>query len=311
VPAFIDSAGRTFSPSNWTNFSSYVRLAAGLSKNYILNSNVTAAGTWTPIGYNVSPHDEFTGNFNGGGYSISGINFTGDAFAQQRGLFAKVGTGGIVQNLRLSVQGTNGGQVAGSVAGTNRGTIQNCTITINGTLTSNQNVGGVAGDNYGTIQNCYVSDGSIIANTTALNSNVGGIVGTNVGLVQNCYVTSSVTGNEFVGGIAGSNYGGTVRNCVALNSAIITTHATPGLNFGRVAGENPGTLTNNYADQAMPIQGGAAFAGTNAANDRGGANVSAGNGAGQFNNEAFWTGLGWDFTNIWTMSGVLPVLQGQ
>ena len=44
-----------------------------------------------------------------------------------------------------------------------------------------------------------------------------------------------------------------------------------------------------------------------------GEDVSAGTSAGQYNNQSFWSGLGWDFSTVWQMDTVggqtLPVLQ--
>jgi hypothetical protein len=74
-------------------------------------------------------------------------------------------------------------------------------------------VGGVVGRNsYGTVQNCYVT-GSVSGGNY-----VGGVAGFNIGVVRNCYVTGSVTGSgDQVGGVVGYNYA-VVLNCYATGS---------------------------------------------------------------------------------------------
>jgi hypothetical protein len=46
-------------------------------------------------------------------------------------------------------------------------------------------------------------------------------------------------------------------------------------------------------------------------NNRNGASVAPGTGAGQYNNQSFWAGLGWNFTNVWAWNSTtnLPILR--
>lgn len=60
-----------------------------------------------------------------------------------------------------------------------------------------------------------------------------------------------ISGNSYTGGVAGgfySNYDGTVRYCAALVSSMTT-----GYYYGRVLGENKGTMNNNYAYNNMTV----------------------------------------------------------
>lgn len=76
------------------------------------------------------------------------------------------------------------------------------------------NVGGFAGENAGKIRGCSFSG------TVSGKEYIGGIAGTNTvtGIIEDCRVSGSVFGGHFVGGMAGQNLG-TIRSCE--NSAAI------------------------------------------------------------------------------------------
>ena len=299
-----------------------IRLSThNLSKNYILVvTNLPLSGNWIPIG---TSGGAFTGSFDGLGNTISGLTINTSSDCQ--GLFGYV-NGGVVKNLELTGVSITSGRYTGAVAGYNNGgTIDSCSVA--GNISSNNDyVGGVVGfnNNYGMIQNCH-SSGSVISSGSY--GCTGGVLGVNNenSTIQNCYTTANVSGIDYVGGVSGSNthtsfiincYAtGTVTSsgtnvggisgsnntnnsqiisCVALNPTITRISGT-GTNFGRVTGSNDTTLSSNYADSAMTAIG-VSFAGTNAGNDLGGADVYAGTGAGQYNNAGFWSGLGWDFS---------------
>lgn len=77
------------------------------------------------------------------------------------------------------------------------------------------NAGSIAGINYGTIQNCY-SECKISANFHINNSFSGGICGKNSGQIRNCYYTGGITGKEdaVVAGLVADNQpNGTIESC--------------------------------------------------------------------------------------------------
>lgn len=89
---------------------------------------------------------QYTGTFNGGGHTITGLTVTGSD--QYAGLFGRIGSGGTVKNVKL----------------------EGVKIESDNDMSS---VGGVAGDSYdGNIENCSVS-GSVSGN----NGTAGGVVG--------------------------------------------------------------------------------------------------------------------------------------
>lgn len=162
--------------------------------------NGTGLREWTPI-------NNYTGTFDGGGHSISGLyinieNGISDTYVYV-GPFGYIGRGGKVQDLNIKDSDITG------------------SATVNDAGVS---VGSVCGENHGTIENCSNS-GNVTG--TGSSDNVGGFCGyNNAGTIENCYntgpVSGSVTGKDAianVGGVCGRNNGGTITNCYWLNTS--------------------------------------------------------------------------------------------
>ena len=100
---------------------------------------------------------------------------------------------------------------------------------------SKNEVGAIAGRNGGQILNCH------FYGTLSGNDYVGGIAGVNrvSGVIENCSAGGDFHGNHFVGGIAGEN-NGVIRNCG--NRAAINT--TPQQNGVEISDITLDTLTN-------------------------------------------------------------------
>ena len=211
------------------------------SKNCTLTQDVDLTGTsWSPV-------SAFSGEFDGQGYTISGLT---------QPIFATIGAGGKVRNLNLDVNIVNT-DTTGGVAIGNFGTIENCTVsgTI-GTIQSEMGTytGGITGINYqgGSIKGCIVS-----ANVKGgRGSAAGGIAGSTTGaqITACCFVDGSVEG-EVIGGIAGAVTGGTVTACYWSGSP----EQAVGLNHGEgeiVSGEKVDgtTITWETAVDAMNAQ---------------------------------------------------------
>ena len=137
-------------------------------------------------GVDFEPIASFSGTFNGGGHTISGLTLTESL--SPAGLFLTLERGAFVHALKVEGQVAPGG--------------------------TKEFVGGIAGRSYGTIEEC--SFFGVVKGESA----VGGIVGRNEasGLVANCTVSGSVSANRYTGGIAGYNLG-TLRACI--NSASV------------------------------------------------------------------------------------------
>jgi hypothetical protein len=156
----------------------------------------------------------FTGVFDGNSHTISHLKITGGGYL---GLFGQLGSGTKISNLGLEEI---------DVSGTD-----NC-------------IGGLAGYSYGSITTSY-STGSIKGS----GKSVGGLLGSNGSLwstkeggrITNCYSTVAVSGNNYVGGLAGSN-----------SSNITTSYSTGIVNgdkeVGGLVGKNSGIVSNCFWD---------------------------------------------------------------
>jgi len=258
-----------------------------LAKDLILNKTVlewdeagnltTDTGKlkqWTPIGNN---SNEFTGKFDGGGHTVSGL-YVNTSF-DYAGLFGRSSTtitavtvvnayvkgywsvGGVCGSggctdcvFSGAVTGSGDSVGVGGVCGSG-----NATGCANyGTVTgSSSYVGGVCGDgsatgcaNYGAVTGtsdrvggvCGYGSATGCANYGAVTGTggVGGVCGYASYPVSNCCNTAAVTGTSGVGGVCGYSYE-TISNCY--NTAKVTGES----NVGGVAGSlNNGSVTNCY-----------------------------------------------------------------
>ena len=167
-----------------------------LADNITLPEVADNESNWTTV-------ENFTGTFDGNGKTITGLTSIG-------GLIGEIGSGGIVQNLKLEdVMITEGGMV-GAIAGKNSGTVTGCSV--QGSVTGNsdpsisaeQCVGGIVGFNNG---NSTVIDCSMKGTVTNSNFYTGGIVGQNYGgNVINCHSSAAITSTNYVGGVVGGQY---------------------------------------------------------------------------------------------------------
>ena len=203
---------------------------------------------WTPIcGKEIGKfvYTEYTGTFDGGGHSISGLYYYGSG--DYVGLFGFVGSGGRVQNVKVTdsyISNSEGTGRTGGVCGYNNGTITNCCNT--GAVTGSGRVGGVCGGKGGMSSNCY-NAGAVTGSGT--NTYVGGVCGYNNGTITNCCNTGAVTGGERVGGVCGHNFDGTITSCY--NTGAVTGSGR----VGGVCGGNGGMISNCYNAGAVTGSG--------------------------------------------------------
>lgn len=221
----------------------------------------------------------FNGNYNGNGCSIS--NIMGTSEADYRGIFSKIGEKGSVSNLIVTGGTYQGKSFIGMIAGSNEGTIENCTVTSCNITASGIKAGTICGFNGGVIKNCRVSQNIInaqgrdgwdshaggicgynsgvitgcILNKDTLKSGYrcsGGVCGYNLGNILNCAVTGdNITAGDdgYVGGISGYSKG-IVANCTVEDCEISGAHYK-----GGIIGGNGGTNTNNTYNGTLPQVG--------------------------------------------------------
>lgn len=184
-----------------TNVNSGVSTYSGI--HFLQTANLTYDGTennYTAIG---TSSNRFSGHYDGGEKTISGINIskTGtDTNADSYlGIFGYV-DGGIIEKLALASSTIVGYKYVGGIAGYLNGIVQNCrvennvTVSTGGQNSGNQDFGGVVGRfESGTVQGCVC--GASVTRTSGSLSFCGGIVGSSGGTLRsNVYFGTSVYG---------------------------------------------------------------------------------------------------------------------
>lgn len=191
-------------------------------KTVILDNNLTLDETANEF----LPIPTFGGNFEGNGYTISGLFLDGED--SRAGLFDTIQASAVINHLAVEGQVTSGGD--------------------------GNTIGGLAGKNYGKLNGCSFEG------TVQGSSSVGGLVGINEtnGQMINCQFQGTVTGEHYVGGIAGQNTGSLIQcknngeiNTTAVEvsanisdiSLLRTTESVPaGTDIGGIAGFSSGVI---------------------------------------------------------------------
>lgn len=189
------------------------------------NIDLSGIESWDPIGYSGSYY--FAGNYDGGGYTISGMTSTGknddDGYATA-GLFGWAAFGSVTD---VHIEGAN--------------------LKATGIMNYSY-AGGIAGVVYdSSVTDCSVKDSFIESIRTDNNNCAGGIAGYSTGgtfnrcSVENAEVKTMAYGGGFVGEIDDDNGVGTssFTNCFVADSKVTAyTDNTQGLSFaGGFAGE--------------------------------------------------------------------------
>ena len=258
---------------------------------YELKDNINAAGVnFAPIG---SFNKPFSGNFNGGGFTISNLYIDRPSNGHV-GLFARVT--GAVRNLGVVSADVTGSFAVGVIAGTNDGTITNSysSGTVTG-LRQETNAGGLTGVNGGAIEKSY--------SAAAVNGrdNAGGLTGmltiTNTGRIEESYATGSVTGSSAVGGLAGYALGGSIIKSFSMGTVTAKNGKSGGLIGVEFRSANPNYNSAGQVGGAIvgPVQIINSFWDINTS----GMQVSPGGGDGKTTREMLsrstFQNAGWDF----------------
>ena len=122
---------------------------------FVLASDMDLAKIeWTPIGVYLGKSSDanvaFAGNFDGQGYTISGIQITGDTKSLYVGLFGYVSTTGYIKNIIIAdssiSSGTASSRYAGAVAGKMEAkVVSSLVVKEDVTVSSGGSAGGVCG----------------------------------------------------------------------------------------------------------------------------------------------------------------------
>ncbi|MHC4675528.1 MAG: GLUG motif-containing protein, partial [Planctomycetota bacterium] len=199
-------------------------------KHFVMVNDVNLS-EYTGTEFNIIGNggNPFTGVFDGNGHDILNFSYTSTGTAY-------IGIFGHIQGANAKV--TNLGIVDPNVdAGTGH------------------YVGLVAGYfSSGTISNCYVKSGIIRGRTQT-----GVFIGRNAGgNASYCYATTKASGEDWIGGFVGGNFG-TISACYATGNVAGGSGIVEVAGVGGFAGYNGGTIVNCYARGSVvsgPSQGG-------------------------------------------------------
>lgn len=199
-----------------------------------LGQNITLTETWTPA--------VLTGNLDGAGYTISGLDVTVADAGTHGAMFTVIDTDASLKN--VTVEGTvslstsaktSYAGLAGELKGTMYKVINKASVTAASTGSSRCYLGGLVGMlNGGSMVECQ-NDGDVTMDATSCVSFMGGLVGViyPAGLVQNSVNTGTVTSNsskvEGLGGIIGIQQAGTVDGCT--NSGTLALESGAGNSY--------------------------------------------------------------------------------
>jgi hypothetical protein len=212
--------------NTWTDANS-----DGIVDSSELSNDGGAALAWTPIG-NQASSNEFSGTYDGGGRTVSGL-YIDSSSQDYQGLFG-FSHGATLLDLTMEASYVAGNNFVGTLvgaAGTNA-KIENCR-NLGGRVVGGENVGGVAG---------YVSSAEMqgclnTGKVSGSSDSVGGVVGIFYGAMVDCGNRGQVQGaGSFVGGVAGSAFDSTMTYCYNIGDVT---------NSGRISGGLVGYFYNS------------------------------------------------------------------
>ena len=221
----------------------------------VWNATNSTENNYTSIGGNYNGKDNyFKGTFDGCGHSVKGIRiYKGGADNPDRcqGLFGLVGKGGSVKHVTVSDATISGpGYIAGIVGQNDGGNITDCHVMADVSLSAKTNnigyCGSISSYTNGTVSGC--TSAAIVRGTEY----VGGIAGSNTnGTIKDCiYLGSEVSGNSYVGAVSGETYSGSITNCYYVNGTTA------------IGNNNHGTVTNTGLAKTITFDNGAVPGGT-------------------------------------------------
>ena len=223
-----------------------IRTSTYVSCAFRQTTDIALTGAWTPIGApQVFPVDRnFTGEYDGNGKTISGLNLTGDNLTYE-GLFGYTKGPALITDLfvRGSVTSNTGGFGLGAIGMADSGTVvSNVHADVDVTATAGSIVGGLVGwGPEATIEESSAS-GDVIAS-----SSVGGLIGQPYGrtfgappsraTITDSYATGNVTGSA-----TGTGIGGLVGSLQGNDNRVIRSYATGQVTGGTSGGGTSGGL---------------------------------------------------------------------
>ncbi|MGN0812486.1 MAG: leucine-rich repeat protein [Candidatus Coproplasma sp.] len=241
---------------------------------YMLANDIDLSGysAWTPIGYatksssgNYDYTNAFSGKFDGGGYTISGLNINlADSSCSSMltvGLFGSLSRDGQVSNVVLKDVTVSGASSAtdyvGMLVGFNPGCVDSCTADGSVTISGATYIGGILGENIGSVK--CVTANAVITITGSKNYFVGGIVGrTTGGQLSDVTVTGSVdvtsSASVYVGGVAGNLVDKLTTASADVDITVVSTDSSSYNYVGIIAGASSQLLSNITVDGSVVVE---------------------------------------------------------
>ena len=216
----------------------------------------------------VTPFNNFNGDFDGNGCSISNVGPNVSDFSTNNfGVgFITIGEDGYVHDLTISGDidiDVNNSKYLGGIVGTLKGTLYNCTSDIDLAIYNTLSdvdcawyLGGLAGIvDGGTIDSCTFSSGESESDEDVDISYFGGMAGYMIsGTITNCSVTGEFAfSGDFIGGMVGWMKDGTVSDCTFTEP--ITTEACGNYIGGMVGYMQNGTVSGCTYNQSITATG--------------------------------------------------------
>jgi hypothetical protein len=212
----------------------------GLGASYLQINDITLTSAWTPV------PQVFTGTFDGGNFSISGLQVDGGGTSNQ-GMFQDLsGTVTKVNLVGATVTSNNGtlGTLVGFIASSGVVSYSHSSGSVSGT----GNLGGLVGVSKGSI-----SHSSAAVTVSGTGNSVGGLLGFNEGgSVSHSHATGSVTSTgQLVGGLVGysDSVGGTGGGSISASSA--TGAVTGTEEVGGLVGYLDGPLSASFSSGSV------------------------------------------------------------
>ncbi|WP_159077117.1 GLUG motif-containing protein [Halococcoides cellulosivorans] len=266
-PATLDGAGTADDPYRIASVEGLLAIDAAPDAHYRLVSDIDAGRAVEPLPAIAAEQPADYGSyFDGFGGTLDGAGHTvSDARLGGSGLFAEIGDHGTVRNLTVENASVDGSGEVGLLAGLSHGQI--ASVTVSGTA-SGDTVGGLVGNTLGTARN--VSADVAVSGEEA----VGGLAGSNGGRIEGAVARGDVDGThgygaDATGGLVGESTGPIVD--VRAHGDVTGTD-----NVGGLAGEQSlGGDTLRRAVATGSVSGGSAVGGLVGTNDADLADVAA------------------------------------
>lgn len=222
--------GDPYQVSTAADWTTLMGTSGDWDKYFILTADIDFGGaSLTPVGGNT----QFTGNFYGDGHALSNATINSGAGSRYVGVFGRVGSAGLIRDLRADDIDVTGSRRVGGLVGENNGTIINCGATgdviglsyedyMMGTMDP-WYIGGLVGisESGSSVTGSYAT-GTVTTPTGASDggSSVGGLFGRHhAGTITDYYATGAVTGRNYVSGLVGWNDATTTR-CYATGAPV-------------------------------------------------------------------------------------------